>query len=922
MRNMTRSDSDTIPTSRMTRYLVPAAAFLLATTAVLVLWELILSALHVSVPPGLRGLLWLRAVSTTVSMSLLVGVYVARVRRRLTYYQEMLRAQKQLDCAPITIVRVDPDARITHVNEAWRQFARDNGADAATIEGVGLNYVAAARRVYDVGAAAVADSLDAVVTGREDSFSCLYPCHAPSKLRWFRLAATRVSSDDAVVLMHIDVTDHYLAEARLHIQSVVAHALAEHLPLLESCRRLVQATGTKLDWSFAAIWMPDADRRLRCIDTWTKPGCAAVQPLEHATRAATIDSGRDLPGKTWTSRSPVWIADLGRNPDLPRASVAATAGIRSAFAVPIAAENELLAVLEFQSQIRREPDPVLLELLTAAGAQFVVNVKKVRAERAASETARRYTVLYQNLRDALVVMDPITMSFKAGNRAAVALFGARDEADLLARTPIDLAPETQPDGRISVETAREAITSAMREGSYFGMWTLRRLGGDLFPASILVSRVDVDGELLVHATVRDESRVQNALAAETAARTMLDTVMSCVPVYIMVIDTHGVIRFANRTSPAYSVAEIIGTDWLRDVPQKEHAVHRAALLRVISSGVAENYETVKVEPDGQSRWYAVQLAPLRDATGVDGIVLVAREVSDLRRAQMESEAARRLAAVGTLASGVAHEINTPIQFIGDSVYFLRSATDDCFTVMEKLSDLKRLVTEGAPPDQLQQAAATATVAEASVDLAYIHENIPKAFDRCAEGLERVSTIVRSMREFTHPGQIQMAPIDLNRAIQNTLTIARGEYKYVAEIELDLGDLPPVTCYINDINQVVLNLVVNAAHAIDEVVKGTDRKGTITVRTRLDGDHVLVCISDTGAGIPAALAPHVFEPFFTTKEVGKGTGQGLALAWQIVHVKHGGQIRFESRPGEGTRFFIRLPLAGSQQSEVHAGGQNQ
>jgi signal transduction histidine kinase len=172
-----------------------------------------------------------------------------------------------------------------------------------------------------------------------------------------------------------------------------------------------------------------------------------------------------------------------------------------------------------------------------------------------------------------------------------------------------------------------------------------------------------------------------------------------------------------------------------------------------------------------------------------------------------------------------------------------------------------------------------------------------------------------MREFAHPAQEQMGPIDLNHAIQNTVTLSRSEYKYVAELETDFGDLPPVVCHINDINQVVLNMVVNAAHAVADVVKGTDTKGKITIRTRQVADDVVISIGDTGTGIPEPIRPRIFEPFFTTKEVGKGTGQGLALAWAVVKDKHRGELTFESRVGEGTTFFIRLPIAGKQASSV-------
>jgi two-component system NtrC family sensor kinase len=171
----------------------------------------------------------------------------------------------------------------------------------------------------------------------------------------------------------------------------------------------------------------------------------------------------------------------------------------------------------------------------------------------------------------------------------------------------------------------------------------------------------------------------------------------------------------------------------------------------------------------------------------------------------------------------------------------------------------------------------------------------------------VATIVRSMKQFAHPDRGEMSEVDLNEAIQTTLTIARNEYKYVADVETDLGELPRVTCHIGEINQAVLNIVVNSAHAIADVISGTEGRGVIAVRTRRDGDAAVISIRDTGGGIPDTVRDRIFEPFFTTKEVGRGTGQGLAIAHSVVVEKHGGQLTFETVAGEGTTFTIRLPI---------------
>jgi signal transduction histidine kinase len=247
-----------------------------------------------------------------------------------------------------------------------------------------------------------------------------------------------------------------------------------------------------------------------------------------------------------------------------------------------------------------------------------------------------------------------------------------------------------------------------------------------------------------------------------------------------------------------------------------------------------------------------------------------------------------------------------VQFVSDSVSFVREAMDDLSDIVDKYRNLRDATKNG---EGIAAAAKDAEDAEESADLDYILENAPVALDRARDGLGRVAAIVRSMKEFAHPDRKEMAQADLNKAISSTLVIASNEYKYVAEVETVLGDLPLVNCYAGEINQVVLNLIVNAAHAIGDVVKGTDKKGKITVSTRVDGDVIEIAVADSGKGIPVEVRGRIFDPFFTTKEVGKGTGQGLAIARTVVVDKHGGTLHFDTELGKGTTFFIRLPING-------------
>jgi NO-binding membrane sensor protein with MHYT domain/nitrogen-specific signal transduction histidine kinase len=279
------------------------------------------------------------------------------------------------------------------------------------------------------------------------------------------------------------------------------------------------------------------------------------------------------------------------------------------------------------------------------------------------------------------------------------------------------------------------------------------------------------------------------------------------------------------------------------------------------------------------------------------------DITELRRLGRELAAAQKLESVGRLAAGVAHEINTPVQFVSDNVQFVRTSLTDVADVIHAYRNLQQVVQSAG---NVHEAASLAAEAERTADLDYILQNAPQALESSIEGLARIAAIVRSLKEFAHPDQAEKTLADLNKAIRSTLVVANNEYKYIAKVETHFDDLPFVPCFLGEINQVILNLLVNASHAISDVVKDSGALGTITVRTRLDGDAVEISIADTGTGIPEDAQNKIFDPFFTTKEVGKGTGQGLALARSIIVNKHGGTLRFESVSGKGTTFFIRLP----------------
>jgi signal transduction histidine kinase len=271
------------------------------------------------------------------------------------------------------------------------------------------------------------------------------------------------------------------------------------------------------------------------------------------------------------------------------------------------------------------------------------------------------------------------------------------------------------------------------------------------------------------------------------------------------------------------------------------------------------------------------------------------------RIEAELRLAQKLESVGRLAAGIAHEINTPVQFVSDNVTFVRDALPGLIDAIARYRELAAAVRDHG------DAAAAAARAEVDDDVDYALSHTPGALAAALDGLGRVAAIVRSMKDFAHPDRDEKTLVDLNRAIESTLMIAAHECKYVADVTTELDALPLVRCNGGEINQAVLNLVINAAHAIRDVVGQTGARGKIDVRTRQDGGEVEIAIRDTGTGIPPAIRDNIYDPFFTTKEVGRGTGQGLAIVRSVVVDKHGGSLRFETEPGAGTTFFVRLPV---------------
>jgi len=339
------------------------------------------------------------------------------------------------------------------------------------------------------------------------------------------------------------------------------------------------------------------------------------------------------------------------------------------------------------------------------------------------------------------------------------------------------------------------------------------------------------------------------------------------------------------------------------IPDARLRTHLEAVLAQ-PAGISQEAQTLGVSTiaaGGATIHHEIRIVQ----SGEDELVCIVRDVTDQRGLEDRLLQSQKLGAIGQLAAGVAHEINTPMQFIGDNLHFAKAGIADLFTLLDMLRRTVDDATQAPPSEarlsELQQA-------ELDLDFAYTREALPTAIERSLTGVERVTKIVRAMKAFAHPDSDRLTPTDLKGLIESTVMVATNEWKYVADVDLQLDqELPPVPCLGGELNQVVLNLIVNASHAIADVVGDSGDKGKISISTGCDSTHAVIRVQDSGTGIPEHARAKVFEPFFTTKEVGKGTGQGLAMAYNCVVKRHRGTIDFETVLGQGTTFVIRLPL---------------
>ncbi|HTT33446.1 MAG TPA: PAS domain S-box protein [Methylomirabilota bacterium] len=546
---------------------------------------------------------------------------------------------------------------------------------------------------------------------------------------------------------------------------------------------------------------------------------------------------------------------------------------------------------------------------------------RIRIEQVLRESEAQLQLLLDSTAEAIYGIDGEGRC-RFVNRTCLLVLGYRKPEDLLGRKMHDLIHHSHRDGSpYPAEECPGQRTITRGTASHLFNEYLWRADGSSFPVEIWSYPV-WRGDSLVGGVITfvDITERERAEAALRAAHKESELFINSVPSILIGIDASGKIarwNLAAATTFGLPETSVLGKSLLNCGIKWLEPHLEAEVACWFGIERPERRDNLMFEKDGLKRFLGVTIKRVEFPNAKSaGLLITGADVTERKSLEMQLGQAQKLEAIGRLAAGVAHEINTPTQYIGDNARFLKKtwpAINDVLEACYAIWGQSGTGTIGA--DMLARLLQSAE--EARLD--YVLRESPRAIDGCLEGVQRVSNIVTAMKEFSHPRSQEKVAIDINRAIETTIAVARNEWKYVADVRTCFDPtLPPVPGLGGEFNQVILNLLINAAHAIGDVVgDGSMIKGKITIITKRDKDWAEIRIQDTGAGIPKDIRSRIFEPFFTTKEVGKGTGQGLALAHAMIVKKHNGKIWFESEEGMGTTFFVRLPLQPARPSEKTA-----
>lgn len=551
---------------------------------------------------------------------------------------------------------------------------------------------------------------------------------------------------------------------------------------------------------------------------------------------------------------------------------------------------------------------------TGGQVYFSAIIRDISERKAAEErihaSEERYRTLVETILDGIVIAD-LDENFLFVNKAFCDMVGYRQE-ELLKMNVLDLVPEDEIPHILEHTRKRIEGVSSIYETR------LRSHSGEerLFLVSGSPHKNPTSDQIETLAVFHDiTQRKQSEEEIKRAYRETEQLVSAISSILIKIDERDHITRWNCIAEEVFGIPadEVLGKPFINCGIQWDWEQIIEQISRSRQDEKTTIWEDVRyTRPDGKPGFLRISVNPVFNEKKKNvGFLFLMSEITDRKNLESQLSQVQKLESIGQLAAGIAHEINTPTQFVGDNIHFLKDSVQDIGRLLNEydalIQNLKGGQALNGRLEKIEQL-------KEEIDLEYLVEEIPSAIEQSIEGVQRVSKIVSAMKEFSHPGIEEKVPVDINKALENTIMVSRNEWKYVAEIETDFAEaLPLVSCLPGELNQVFLNIIINAAHAIgDTLDQDNSKKGKITIRTRKVGKWVEVLISDNGTGIPRYAQSKIFDPFFTTKEVGKGTGQGLAISHNVIVTKHHGTLTFDTEEGKGTTFKIRLPISDEPQ----------
>jgi PAS domain S-box-containing protein len=719
-------------------------------------------------------------------------------------------------------------------------------------------------------------------------------------------SAIRFRGREAVLAVMRDITQQKRAEARREAQFAVARVLAEGASLEESARQVLQVLCRMLACDVASLFVVSRDRScLECLETWHQEHFH-VPELDAMTRQMAFAPGVGLPGRVWQSGTPATVADLSMDTYLPRRQVAIREGLQCAYAFPIKNAAETTGVIEFyyRHQVKLEDD--LWPMMASLSSQIGQVLERQRIEKALRDSEALYQSLVDCLPQNIFRKDRQGRLTFANQRYCATL--KRPFAELLGKTDFDLFP---------LELAAKYLRDdekVLQSGAPFETIEEHVLpGGDKIFVQVAKTAIrDAHGDIIgtqgIFWDVTEKRRAEETIReSERRYRQLTEATQDG----IVLADQTGVIILINPAAQrmfGYQADEVVGKSLVTLMPQEYRELHERGFQRYLQTRQPRVIGRV-VELQGRRKdgsefpmelaLSALSLGPATDERPPVQFLGAFRDLSERNRIRAMLVQNEKLASIGLLSAGVAHEINNPLAFVANNMVVLQR---DCAGILELVEHYHSCRAQLARTDP-QGASRAAEIAE-QIDLDYLRDNLPRLVTRTREGIDRVSRIVQSLRGLARTDAPKRHDASLPDLVETSLEILRGRLRRAGiEVVQDHDPHPRLRCVSSQISQVLLNLLVNAAQAIEAFRK---EGGRIVITTRRGDDEMLIEIADNGCGIDPGHLPRLFDPFFTTKDVGEGTGLGLSITHNIV-TGHGGRLEVDSQPGAGSCFRIFLPL---------------